>query len=69
MHGVMWGNIHLLNLSKPLALEALRLCRDSKRHSFADALLWAEARHSGVRRVYTFDDRFPSGGLELADDV
>lgn len=58
-------NIRLLNLSKPLALQALRLCRDSKRHSFADSLLWAEARQSGVQSVYTFDDRFPAEGLEL----
>ena len=58
-------NIRLLNLAKPAALEALRLCRDSKRHSFADALLWAEARQAGVRRIYTFDDRFPAEGVEL----
>lgn len=58
-------NIHLLNLSKPLALDALRLCRDSKRHSFADALLWAEARHNAVPRIYTFDERFPADGVEL----
>lgn len=58
-------NIRLLNLSKPAALEALRLCRDSGRHSFADALLWAEARHSGFGRVYTFDKRFPAEDVEL----
>ena len=58
-------NIRLLNLPKPQALEALRLCRDSGRHSFADVLLWAEARHSGLPRVVTFDDRFPEPGLEL----
>ncbi|MEA3336284.1 MAG: PIN domain-containing protein [Chloroflexota bacterium] len=60
-------NIRLLNLSKPRALEALRLCRDSKRHSFADALLWAEASHSGIQRVFSFDDRFPAEGLESAE--
>ncbi len=58
-------NIHLLNLSKPLALDALRLCRNSKRHSFADALLWAEARHNSSRQILTFDERFPADGLEL----
>ena len=57
-------NIHLLTLSKPLALEALRHCRDSGRHSFADALLWAEARQSEFPRIYTFDKRFLSKGLE-----
>ncbi len=58
-------NIRLLNLSKPLALEALRLCCDSKRHSFADALLWTEALHAGIPRVYTFDEDFPANGLKL----
>jgi predicted nucleic-acid-binding protein len=58
-------NIRLLNLSKPLALEALRLCRDSRRYSFADVLLWVEASHGDVRRVVTFDARFPAEGLEL----
>jgi predicted nucleic acid-binding protein len=58
-------NIRLLHLSKPLALDALRLCRGSKRHSFADVLLWAEARQGAVERLYTFDDRFPAVGLEL----
>jgi len=57
-------NIRLLNLSKPLALEALRHCRDSGRNSFADALLWAEARQSETPRIYTFDKRFLSTGLE-----
>lgn len=58
-------NIHLLNLPKPLALDALRLCRESKRHSFADALLWAEAQQSGSRKICTFDKRFPAAGVEL----
>jgi predicted nucleic acid-binding protein len=58
-------NIRLLNLAKPAALEALRLCRDSGRHSFADVLLWAAARQGGVGRVYTFDARFPAEGVEL----
>ena len=57
-------NIRLLNLSKPLALEALRHCRHSGRHSFADVLLWAEARQSGFPRIYTFDKRFLSEGLD-----
>ena len=59
------SNLRMLYLSKPMALEALRLCRGSNRVSFADALLWAEARHSGIRRVPTFDDRFPTDGLEF----
>jgi hypothetical protein len=58
-------NIRLLNLPKPLALEALSLCRDSGCHSFADALLWAEARKSATPVVYTFDARFPADGVDL----
>lgn len=57
-------NIKLLTLSKPLALEALKMCRDSKRHSFSDAMVWAEAVDSGAGRIYTFDRQFPSRGLE-----
>ena len=56
--------IRLLNLSKPLALEALRRCRDSRRYSFADVLLWAEARQSEFPRIHTFDERLPAEGLE-----
>ncbi len=58
-------NIRLLNLPKPLTLEALSLCRDSGRHSFTDALLWAEARNSATPVVYTFDARFPATGVDL----
>jgi predicted nucleic acid-binding protein len=55
-------NVRLLWLPKTLVLEALSLCAGSKRHSFADALLWAEARHAGAG-VFTFDRRFPSLGI------
>ena len=57
-------NIRLHHLTKPLALDALRLCRGSHRHSFADALLWAEARtDAGV--IYTFNERFPSTSVTV----
>jgi predicted nucleic acid-binding protein len=59
------SNVSLLNLSKPLALEALLMCRPSRRISFVDALLWGQARESGVACLCTFDQRFPSEGLEL----
>ncbi|HEX4954471.1 MAG TPA: PIN domain-containing protein [Thermoanaerobaculia bacterium] len=52
-------NIRLLSLPKHLALEALALCRDSKRVSITDALLWAQARHAGAPMVWTFDRKFP----------
>lgn len=58
-------NIHLVSLEKPLALEALAKCRGSKRTSFADALLWAQARQQGAKRIYSFDRRFPSEDLEV----
>ena len=57
-------NIRLATLPKPLALEALALCR-TKRYSFADAILWAQARHSGAARVLTFDRGFPAEGIEV----
>jgi predicted nucleic-acid-binding protein len=57
-------NIRLLNLSKPLALEALATCRDSRRVSFSDAVLWAEAIDSGAERIFTFDKRFPATGID-----
>ena len=59
-------NLVLLQLDKPLALAALRLCRSSGRVSFADAFLWAQARQAGADTVYTFDARFPSVGLARA---
>lgn len=61
------SNVSLLNVSKPLALEAqaLLMCRPSRRICFVDALLLGEARESGVACLYTFDQRFPSEGLEL----
>lgn len=57
-------NLEPLALSKRLAIEALGLCRDSKRVSFADALLWARARQSGLP-VATFDRSFPNAGIEV----
>jgi predicted nucleic-acid-binding protein len=58
-------NLHLTVLPKFRVLEALELCRESKRISFTDALLWAQTLESGVGRVYTFDRRFPSKGIAL----
>jgi len=58
-------NIDTLGGGKELAIRALLLCRPSGRVSFVDALVWAAAHSSGVRRVYTLDGRFPADGLEL----
>lgn len=58
-------NIATVGLDKGAVLQALLLCRPSGRVSFADAMVWAAAQSSGVRVVYTLDDRFPHDGLEL----
>lgn len=58
-------NVRMLSLPKPLVIEALQACRGSKRVSFVDAILWAQARHSGSPRISTFDARFPKAGVEL----
>lgn len=58
-------NVELLGIPKSLALEALSLCGGSKRHSFADALLWAEARNLPGSQVLTFDRRFPVAGIRV----
>lgn len=60
-------NLRPLRLTKPLILEALGLCRGSNRVSFTDAMLWAQARHEGAQRIYSFDRRFPSRGLQIVD--
>jgi len=59
-------NLRLLSLPKALAIEALQLRRPSNRHSFVDAVLWAQARHSGIARVCTFDQRPPAAGVEVS---
>ena len=50
---------------KDLWMRALLLCRPSKRVSFGDALIWAAALASGVRRVYTLDARFPREEIQV----
>lgn len=58
-------NLDAADIDKGLMLEALLLCRPSHRISFADAFLWATARHGGIPRIVTFDRRFPDDGVEL----
>ena len=60
---VLRRNLHPHQLSKAAALQALELCRGSRRHSFGDAFQWALARNSASRRIYSFDLRFPSEGI------
>jgi hypothetical protein len=47
-----------------LAIEALTICAPSARVSFADAMLWATARHAAAS-AWTFDRKSPSRGIEL----
>ncbi|MBI3743577.1 MAG: PIN domain-containing protein [Chloroflexi bacterium] len=58
-------NISVPGIDKGWLHEALALCQPSGRVSIPDALTWAQARSSGTRRVYSFDARFPSDGLEI----
>lgn len=59
------ANVSTFGLDKDIALQALLMCRRSGRVSFADALIWAEARSAGSEIVYSFDERFPSDGLDV----
>ncbi len=58
-------NIATVGLDKAAVLQALLLCRPSGRLSFADAMVWAAARSSGVGVVYSVDERFPADGLDV----
>ena len=62
---VQRANIQIPTIAKPLAVEALASCRDSGRIGIVDALLWAEARTSGITTIFTFDRRFPRSGVDL----
>lgn len=58
-------NVSPFALDKGLVLHALLLCKPSSRVSLADAMVWAAARSSGNRVVYSLDARFPDDGLEV----
>ncbi|MBI4307973.1 MAG: PIN domain-containing protein [Chloroflexi bacterium] len=58
-------NISPFALDKGLVLQALLLCKPSGRVSFADAMVWAAARSSGSKVVYSLDERFPGDGVEV----
>ena len=62
-------NIATLGLDKGAVIQALLMCRPSKRVSFADAMVWAAARSSRAEAVYSFDERFPNEGIELKRDL
>ena len=58
-------NISPFAMDKGLVLQALLLCKPSARVSFADAMVWAAARSSESKMVYSLDERFPEDGLEV----
>lgn len=58
-------NIVTLDHDKGTVLQALLMCRPSRRVSFADAFIWAAAHRGPVNVIYTFDRRFPTEGVEL----
>ncbi len=58
-------NISPYSLDKDLVLQALLMCRPSRRISFADSMIWAAARAAGNPVVYSLDQRFPGDGLEV----
>jgi predicted nucleic acid-binding protein len=61
-------NIRPFALEKDAVLQALLICRPSGRVSFADALVWAAARSTNDKVVYSFDERFPHEGIEVRTD-
>ena len=66
---VQRDNISVYAMDKDLVLQGLRMCRPSGRVSIADAMIWAAARSSGARVIYTFDQRFPDEGIELRQSL
>lgn len=62
---VQRANIRPYIVDKGSMIQALLLCRPSGRVAFTDAFLWAIARSSNVRAVYTYDERFPSNGITV----
>jgi hypothetical protein len=58
-------NVQPRGADRATLVYALTLCRPSGRVSIPDALLWAEARSSGAGAIYSFDQAFPSTGIEV----
>jgi predicted nucleic-acid-binding protein len=58
-------NIMVHHLERHIVVQALLLCRPSGRVGFGDALIWAALRCDAPARLYSFDERFPTDGIEL----
>lgn len=64
------SNISVWHIDKDVIVEALLLCRPSTRVSLVDALLWAIARSAGAgATIYSFDNRFPTGGIDVRREL
>jgi predicted nucleic acid-binding protein len=53
-------NVSVRGVDTAIVVQALLLCRPSRRVSFTDALVWAAARSSRQACVCAFDDDCPS---------
>jgi predicted nucleic acid-binding protein len=64
---MLFGQPHIcpFALDKDNLLQTLLLCRPSGRVSFADALVWAVARSTEEKVIYSLDERFPRDGVEV----
>lgn len=62
-------NVTVVNVNKELVAAGLSLRRPSGRVSFADAMLWATARSTEVRTIYTFDARFPEQDVAVKREL
>ena len=58
-------NIFCYAMDKGTVLQGLYMCRPSGRIPVADAMIWAAAKSSGMNVVYSFDQRFPTEGIEV----
>jgi predicted nucleic acid-binding protein len=65
------ANIRPHGASKARVLAGLSQCRGSRRVSFADAMLWAQATTMNGAILHTLDRRFPDEDLErrLVDEM
>lgn len=63
---ILRANIRCPSVDKVLVVRALQIAGRSGRVSFADAMIWAQARQADAP-VATFDRRFPAEGLRLLE--
>lgn len=65
MEFVQKENIETYGLDKGYVLQGLLMCRPSGRVSISDAMIWAAARSGDGDLIYSFDERFPTNGIEV----